>query len=893
MRKRWINHELGAVCRSFLTSFFILYPLQVLLVTEMRRSESVVQPDLFQYHNHFEFLGIVGKTKFSEVFRVRHRQTKEIFAVKRSRRGFRTKLQREQCLREIRAVAALPPHPSIVGQYRAWQEGGHFYIQMDYCEGGSLHQLLYPPSGRVNPLFIEEIWAVAVNVASGLDFLHSHDVLHLDIKPENLYRNLHPNGTPGPWRIGDFGLAVAKETTDWEEGDGDYVAPELLRAGCEPSSAADIFSLGATLYECATGQKLPRKESSAEAAEAVGTGLASAACPEPLVALVQAMLLTDPLRRPNAAQIVAYANGMKDSTVTPVGNEQGGATTPEPVHPPAGPPPCLGDTGGEEPEEEEQGGGVMKRSNASSAGKRNRFFKWLPLLSPLPSEDGNLTPGAAAGLIGLTPPTNGGAEQSYHHQQQLPKEEEDGAKSPPPLPQPPSRDRTVSPPIPLHPSSSRGPIQRPPPLRLPPHQPTLIHPLSSNRTLDNSNSNPPSFRLHRRDLKSPGSDFFGAGSASESEPYSFSYDCDTGSASDLEFADTQQQPPPPSHLSRPPPPPPHPAPPPPASHPPLTSARKYNAMSIAWELQNSPDWNANANGPSRSPTPRQGEDQEEEGDNDPTINSIDSSPVGSAPVSSRSCIAGAVPRFPALDPAAFHSGSQEMVVGPLSARDRLPAPGKTTPRWPSPFENILKDTTATTAAVGTGTTCAIKNADINAAATGGTGGTNTIGKKKNSGRSGPAAVVPPLALPTLGGRENTTTKNIDINTTNTTATTNPLRRKRQHSSRRALVHALKEGDLPSSRSVDLCSSRSLQELMPVKKGARRGGTFQQHDVGDGGGGVGMNATGAMGEPASGGSTQRSARKMASSTAEPSPCSAAAAADRMTNMTLDDDTDVNA
>lgn len=40
---------------------------------------------------------------------------------------------------------------------------------------------------------------------------------------------------------------------DWEEGDGDYVAPELLQAGGEPSERADIFSLGASLYECATG----------------------------------------------------------------------------------------------------------------------------------------------------------------------------------------------------------------------------------------------------------------------------------------------------------------------------------------------------------------------------------------------------------------------------------------------------------------------------------------------------------------------------------------------------------------------------------------------------------------------------------------------------------------
>lgn len=84
----------------------------------------------------------------TQVFRVRHRASGEVFAVKRSRRRFRSKLQRERCLREIRAVAALPPHPNIVNQYRAWQEGGHFYIQMDFCEGGSLGQQAQQVGGR-------------------------------------------------------------------------------------------------------------------------------------------------------------------------------------------------------------------------------------------------------------------------------------------------------------------------------------------------------------------------------------------------------------------------------------------------------------------------------------------------------------------------------------------------------------------------------------------------------------------------------------------------------------------------------------------------------------------------------------------------------------------------
>ncbi|RMZ56675.1 hypothetical protein APUTEX25_002764 [Auxenochlorella protothecoides] len=219
---------------------------KVLLVTEAKRSHSVINPDLFQYHNHFEFLRLIGKTATSEVFCVRHRASGELFAVKRSRRRFRSKMQRERCLREVRAVAALPAHANIVSQYRAWQEGGHFHIQMDLCQGGTLLEAL----GQSHRMDDAALWRVAADVAAGLAFLHESGILHLDIKPENIYRDLG-----GAWRIGDFGLAVANESRDWEEGDGDFVAPELLN-GAEPGPPADMFSLGASLYDCDTGTTL-------------------------------------------------------------------------------------------------------------------------------------------------------------------------------------------------------------------------------------------------------------------------------------------------------------------------------------------------------------------------------------------------------------------------------------------------------------------------------------------------------------------------------------------------------------------------------------------------------------------------------------------------------------
>jgi hypothetical protein len=128
--------------------------------------------------------------------------------------------------------------------------------------------------------------------------------------------------------------------------------------------------------------------------------------------------------------------------------------------------------------------------------------------------------------------------------------------------------------------------------------------------------------------------------------------------------------------------------------------------------------------------------------------------------------------------------------------------------------------------------------------------------------AGPPSVVPPLSIPSIP---------------------NILRRKRQLSSRRALVSALREGEIGSSRSVDLSSARSLQELMPVRKGARHGGSFQMD----------LESENIDRAPISGPPTQRSSRGGNNNNISLQPTSgldAAAAAAHMTTMTLQDEND---
>jgi hypothetical protein len=532
--------------------------------------------------------------------------------------------------------------------------------------------------------------------------------------------------------------------------------------------------------------------------------------------------------------------------------------------------------------------------NNNNTGGGPHALRWVPSLSPLISDGDNLTPGAAAGLIGLTPPTAGAAAVA----DTVPGVANNVAAA--------QQEQAANN------NTSVDLRARPPPLALPPRQLSqqTLNPDQSNtnRTME---SNPNSFRIHRRDLISPdrknsggGGGFEFMGSASESEPYSFSHDCDTGSASELDFPDTI-----PAAVG--------------GAHVdgvngtnnygisgginsfPLTNARRLSGMSLAWEMHTSPDWQSRRP-PSRSSTPpvqynnglggdgcglgrgrmlSPGQDIDVDGDgldhpSNPSSapQSVESSPSGSCPVSSRSCAApgagsGGAPsallRFPTLD--GLNLNIQD--VGPLSARDRISA--KNTPRYSSPFES-----SAFVAAAAANTTHASARAAPSP-------------PKKALGGSA-AAVVPPLVLPFIAN--------------------NPLRRKRQHSSRRPLVHALKENgngcdnsSMPSARSVDLCSSRSLQELMPVRKGARRGGTFHADgipvdgSIDNGNGVITVGIAGDEAQPISGHSTQRSARgppsarladKNLSATAAVSevigsvPCTSATA-DRIHTMTLND------
>jgi len=260
---------------------------KLLLTTHLKRTASI-----FMFDKHFEYLREIGHGSFSTVYEARDRKGGALCAVKMSKREFFSRVDRDRYMREIQSVACLPEHPHVVNYFRGWQQDSHFYIQMELCEAGSLRMLL---DSLKQPLDENQVWKYIEQVASGLSHIHKHGVLHLDIKPENIFID-----AKGNLKIGDFGLAVPCKSWEWEEGDGGYLAPELLQDE-EPSPKADIYSFGAMVYEWVTGMQLPRDRPAWEDIPRLPSWRSEA-----LRALVPALLNPDPGKRPSADQVLLY-----------------------------------------------------------------------------------------------------------------------------------------------------------------------------------------------------------------------------------------------------------------------------------------------------------------------------------------------------------------------------------------------------------------------------------------------------------------------------------------------------------------------------------------------------------------------------------------------------------
>lgn len=205
----------------------------------------------------YGILRVLGAGGMGIVFAARQSQPLRVVALKLILDGSRGRHLRSRFHTETAIVARLE-HPNIVRVYEVGEYEGRPYFTMEYLEGGNLSEQL-----AVAPLTPRLAAERTEALARAVQFAHERSCLHRDLKPANVL--LAADGTP---RISDFGLAKNLrdvETDDTSEdqtqsgailGTPSYMAPEQTQGAGSASVGplADVYGLGAILYECLTGR---------------------------------------------------------------------------------------------------------------------------------------------------------------------------------------------------------------------------------------------------------------------------------------------------------------------------------------------------------------------------------------------------------------------------------------------------------------------------------------------------------------------------------------------------------------------------------------------------------------------------------------------------------------
>ncbi|WP_241157080.1 Stk1 family PASTA domain-containing Ser/Thr kinase [Adlercreutzia sp. ZJ304] len=149
--------------------------------------------------------------------------------------------------RQEAAAAANLQSPYIVNVYDWGHDDGTYFIVMEYVRGSDLKTAI-EQRGAINQRKVAEI---GIQVCQALSVAHSQDIIHRDVKPQNIM--VQPDGNV---KVMDFGIARAKNSnsdkTQTVLGTAHYISPEQAQ-GKDLTPASDIYSLGIVLYEAATG----------------------------------------------------------------------------------------------------------------------------------------------------------------------------------------------------------------------------------------------------------------------------------------------------------------------------------------------------------------------------------------------------------------------------------------------------------------------------------------------------------------------------------------------------------------------------------------------------------------------------------------------------------------
>jgi serine/threonine-protein kinase len=205
----------------------------------------------------YEVEAVLGRGGMGVVYKARHLALKRTVALKMLAAGHPHPAEHARFRAEAEAVARLQ-HPNIVQIHEVGEAAGRPFIALEYVAGGSLAERL---ARQVLPP--RDAAGLVAALAEAMHLAHSRNLVHRDLKPGNVLLAGEPNTPVGQCqpKVTDFGIARLLDESSGQTFDGmvmgtpSYMAPEQAegRAG-SAGPAADVYALGAILYECLTGR---------------------------------------------------------------------------------------------------------------------------------------------------------------------------------------------------------------------------------------------------------------------------------------------------------------------------------------------------------------------------------------------------------------------------------------------------------------------------------------------------------------------------------------------------------------------------------------------------------------------------------------------------------------
>ncbi|XP_064632809.1 serine/threonine-protein kinase Nek4-like isoform X2 [Lineus longissimus] len=246
---------------------------------------------------------VIGKGSYGEVWLSKHKKDKKQYVLKKIDLHNASKRERKAAEQESKLLSRLK-HPNIVAYKDSFETGdGILYIAMGFCEGGDLYNRLKEQKGI--PLEERQVVEWFVQIAMALQYMHERNILHRDLKTQNIFLTKSKI-----IKVGDLGIARVLETSSDMAttliGTPYYMSPELF-SNKPYNHKSDVWALGCCVYEMATLKHAFNAKDMNSLVYRILRGkmptMPKSYSPE-LLNLIKAMLHQNPDKRPSVNRIL-------------------------------------------------------------------------------------------------------------------------------------------------------------------------------------------------------------------------------------------------------------------------------------------------------------------------------------------------------------------------------------------------------------------------------------------------------------------------------------------------------------------------------------------------------------------------------------------------------------